>query len=234
MANSQSDIKLRDLFSQGEPDASIFYDDDIDGPYTAADDQGIFESPYNFATLDELSQTMMAGDSSSELLVSSASLYDHLTDDLFDNASNPDFSDYSSDLLMVGAGDLSSSSECMLSRLNSGSRKIRSRTDGFCDDPSNSNADQVPASVPAFKAFSNSLYVETQKKWCSETGVTGFGNIPVCNTGNAFPEPSELDMWRFVTKFPLEFSGFVSIYFARLSKLVILADSDGKFQLTNI
>ena len=210
--------------AQRAPDVSIF-DDDIDDPLTVAagnDNQNIFASAENLASLDDLTQTATAtttkiNDGPSELLTLSVSSDPSQDNDWFVDSSYPnlvDFSNYPSDDRRIANVGLSSlSPKCMSGSSN---RKLRSRTDSC--GAGNPNAD-LDAPIPYFDATSITDYQKNQEKWCSKTPMFGTANIPVCNTDlPPFPSDSLINLgevaWPVI--------GFVNIGRARLSKFFLI------------
>lgn len=207
--------------AQNAPDVSIFDDDDINDPLTVAaknDNQNIFASPENLASIDDLSQTATAttttkNDDLSKLLPLSAFSDSSKADDWFVDTSNPnliDFSNYPSDDLKIADVDLLSlPPHCMSGSSN---RKIRSRTDSCGAGNPNAGLD-VP--IPYFDATAIADYQKNQEKWCSQTPMFGIANIPVCKI-DLPPFPSDSLMKLGELAWPV--IGFVNIRHARLRK----------------
>ena len=75
-----------------------------------------------------------------------------------------------------------------------------------------------PVADPSYQAIPIPLDEETTKKWCSETAVPGFQNIPVCSAEP--PYASETDS-NFQEQRQIPLSGFINLDKATLSEFDI-------------
>lgn len=222
---------------QSAPDVSIFDNDDIQNE----------NGNGNLAWLDGLSQTstMPTTDGVPEFLTSSA--LDPSSGDLFADSSSSVspvnlFSDNSSDdLLLANVGDLSSSSlECSYGSTNRGSRKLRLRTDASCNagdnpiDPSGGGGGtaDTPLGLPSFDAVAGAVYVKNRKKYCSQTTMNEFGNIPICDINPPLRGSADLEL--FGHQISLSAAEFTTVQTARISKTPFLVQASQASQAFHI